>query len=218
MAGDDRKSTDDSGDNAWLAALAGRQVDGVGDESTAADAREGRMMRTALRDWSPAVGDVDARDPARVARLIERAYREGLLPRPESAAPRRASFIDRLRAWADVRGMRPGLALAATLIVVATVTLVFRVERPDDVTVERSAPDGLILLRTADAEGARRTLTDALAADGIPYRTYLRFGRYGVDADLPRPLPAGVRVALDRLRIPSPADDVLRVEFESERR
>jgi hypothetical protein len=43
---------------------------------------------------------------------------------------------------------------------------------------------------------------------------YESFGRQGIDADLPSPLPAEVRAVLDRHGLAAPRDNILQVEID----
>ena len=75
----------------------------------------------------------------------------------------------------------------------------------------------MTLLRDADPEGLRRRIVGALSAAGVQVATYGRFGRYGLDADLPQPITPDVDAVLERYRLPVPRDGVLRVEIEPAR-
>jgi hypothetical protein len=103
--------------------------------------------------------------------------------------------------------------LAASLAAV-TVALLWT-QRPGIVPpVERQATDAIFRM-TADAPLALRAdIAAALRAAGVAPMAYERFGRAGLDAELPRPLTPAVRAVLDRYGIPPPADGVLRVEIE----
>ena len=236
MAHDDQSSdlssSERAGDDAWLAALAGRgsERDGAGD----ADAvREASLMRAALMRWAPAIGALPDRDHRRIELLIERARAEGLFDERSATnvtdarnAFRQRGLFDRLRAWWTSEGaprFGPRPAWAMTLVAGVVIALVFLV-RPanegafdDDATV-RSAPDAVTLLRARDPEVLRREIMAALSQQGVKATTYSRLGRIGLDADVPLPLSREVKAVLDRFRIPMPADGVLRVEIEAERR
>jgi hypothetical protein len=225
MGDDDRPMTAASreeDDAAWLAALAGRSTSAA-DRRAAID--EGAMMRHALRTWTPEIDAIASRDPERLARLIERARAEGLFDEREYPAqrPRRPGFFTGLRRWwdADAGGWprRRALAMAAAIVLVAGVVFVMKPadRRVDDDQVVRSAQE-LVLLQANDPQALQRQLIDALAKEGVKATGYSRFGRYGIDADLPQNLAPSLRALLERNRIHVPGDGVLRVEIEATRR
>lgn len=185
-------------DERWLDGLAGRAP------ADTDAAREGTMLREAMRRWPPVAAPVPARDAAHLAGTIARARAAGLFA-SRTPTPRTR--------WHAVRWA----AAFATVAVVATLVVL----RPGSVPVEeatvRSAPEAVTLLRVADPDAERRRLVEALASRGVRATTYARFGRLGVDADLPGPLPDDLKALLARERIPVPADGVLRVEFEAAR-
>lgn len=186
-------------DERWLDGLAGRAAEG-------ADAvREGTMLRAAMRRWPPVAAPVPERDAAHLAGTIARARAAGLFA-SRTPSPRARWYALRPVRW---------VAAFATVAVVAT--LVVLRPGPVDETTVRSAPDAVVLLRVADPDAERRRLVEALASRGVKASTYARFGRLGVDADLPSPLPDDLKALLARDRIPVPADGVLRVEFEAAR-
>lgn len=214
MTTDDGAPTGE-GDEAWLAALAGRERR---DASGSTAIAEAAMLR-----WSPPVEPVDARDPVRVARLIARARAVGLLPDTAGETASRG-LLDRLRAaWhaGSAMGLRPAVAMTMLLAVVAGGTLLMRPPLDESgapvVEVERGG-DAVTLLRAADPQALRAEIVAALATQGIRATTYTRFGRYGLDADLPQPLPPASKAVLDRFHLPAPGNGVLRVEVEAARR
>lgn len=198
-------------DERWLAVLAGRELVDHGDRSgNAAVAREASMMREALRRWPVA---------------IDLAVGHGL-DRPVDGAgassdTRRRS--DRSRSgWRSWRAAR--LAPLASLAAVATVVLVTFIAftRPNvpagEATMEptvRSATDAVTLLTATDPDGLRGEIAAGLALEGVAVTRYRRFGRVGIDADLPSRPSTTLRALLDRHGIPMPVDGVLRVEIES---
>jgi hypothetical protein len=223
MGDDDRPMTAASreeDDAAWLAALAGRSTS-TADRATAID--EGALMRHALRTWAPAIDEAASHDPERLARLIERARAEGLFDEREYPAqrPQRPGFFAGLRRWWDAggRSSHRGLAMAAAIVLVAGIVFVIKPvgQRIDDEQVVRSAQE-LVLLQANDPQALQHQLIDALAKEGVKVTAYSRFGRYGIDADLPHNLTPTLRALLERNRIPPPADGVLRVEIEATRR
>lgn len=224
MGDDDRRMTAASreeDDAAWLAALAGRSTP-IADRAAAID--EGAMMRHALRTWAPAIDEVASHDPERLARLIERARAEGLFDErglPAQRLRRSGFFAGLRRRWDADAGGWPryrALAMAAAIVLVAGIVFVVRPtgQRIDDDQVVRSAQE-LVLLQTNDPKALQHQLIDALAKEGVKVTGYSRFGRYGIDADLPQNLTPSLRALLERNRIPVPGDGVLRVEIEAPR-
>ena len=215
----------------WLATLGGGAPDD-GAASHAEAAREALLLRRALREWTPAIDPVAADDPERIAKLVARAKGEGLFGDRRAIgaqdwrrAPEEQGLTGRLRAWWTTGAMphfrpRRSWAMAVAVIAIVALTYVMRAANEgtiDDATV-RSAPDAVTLMRARDPEALRREIITALARQGVKANTYSRFGRAGIDADLPRPLSAEIKSVLDRYRIPAPDDGVLRVEIEAERR
>ncbi|MBV6417065.1 MAG: hypothetical protein CMLOHMNK_01698 [Steroidobacteraceae bacterium] len=79
----------------------------------------------------------------------------------------------------------------------------------------REAPDRLHRMVAADPRALRDEIATALRGAGVAIVTYERFGREGIDGELPRPVTDAVRAVLARYRIPEPADGVLRIEIEA---
>ncbi len=210
-------------DAAWLAALRGHPVDG----SPSPAAMEGMLIREAMLKWPPA-REAPMDDPARIDRLLERARAEGLLgesPAPEvhredPSDPNRRrdgtppAWWTRIKAGSFVGAARASLAIAAVLVVSTSVWLARPRPSPVEEGSVRTAPDAVVVLRVRDPEASRRQLVDGLTAEGVDVTRYTRFGRLGVDADLPRPLPAGIAGVLQRQGLAPPVDGVLRVEYE----
>lgn len=235
MTDDDRptdlNARERSADEVWLATLAGRASDPAGALHVEA-AREARMLRQAMREWSPAVEPIATHDPQRIAALLAGAKQQGLLEdrragaaRDSQRVPRRRASMGRLRAWWTAGGTaRWGPHPWAMAVAVSAVVALAVVIRPvhqgaiDDDTTVRSANDAVTLLHARDPEALRAEIVTALSHQGVNATAYTRLGRTGIDADLPRPLSAGVKTVLDRYRIPAPGDGVLRVEIETERR
>ncbi len=194
----------------WLDALAGRAAGG---ESSIAS-REAAGLRAGILSRSIAQGQpIPQTDPHREKALIERARREGLLPHPAVAGARgEQSFAERVAGW--IGGWR-GLAAAAavaTLAVVAALQWRQPPPAPETPTV-RSAPGGVFRIDSAEPAALQKTLLEELRTAGVEATGYERLGLFGIDADLPVPLPGPVREVLDRHRIPAPADGVLMIEI-----
>ena len=191
-------------DDAWLDALAGRAADPA---SAAAD--EAGRLRGALAAWSPAAPDeVPATDGEREEALLSRARHVGLLGDTGRA-------IGRGRRWRLPPTGRLGATLAAAAVVCLAVGLAWTLRPGTETEVVRGVVDGIVRIQSRSPEQAQRALLADLRAVGVTARGYEMLGRYGVDADLPRPPPAAIVQALARRRVPVPADGALRVEFEA---
>jgi hypothetical protein len=175
-------------DDIWLDALAGRAV---ADEHTPA-AYEARLLREALlRQRTPHQVDPLPRDARREQALLERAQREGLIPRSRPSPT-----------WAHVAALAfLGIALAWFL-------------RPIEETERvRSPADDLVTLEASDPVALKKELLDELHAAGVPATGYERFGVAGIDADLPQPVPERVRAVLQKHHVGIPQDGVLKIEI-----
>ncbi len=178
-------------DEQWEAGLAGCAV------GASRDAQEGRRLRAALRQYAtvPDYLDQPATSLSREERLLGLARREHLLP------PRSLN-----------RQASPWLALAAGLAV--AVFGVLRIWSPDvDTQVVRGARDEVVRIEVASPADAQKILLAELKAVGIEGRGYEMLGRYGVDADWPAAPTAEQRGLLQKLQIPAPQDQALRVEY-----
>jgi hypothetical protein len=186
-------------DKAWLDALAGR---GAPSLSRAAD-QEVRMLREGINSIiREGDGGTVGVDPAREAALIARARREGLLPeRPSRGLSRRA--------WSIASG-----ALAAVALLASVVVGLYRNSLPPAQTY-RGAQSGVVRLQATDPAAFQRQLIGELRDAGVQVAGYQRLGRYGIDADLPTPVPAAVQELLQRHRVPLPANGALAIEIDS---
>ncbi len=189
----------DDEDQRWVASLAGR---GQARECPEADAlRAALLARECLE-----VDAVPEHDPAREQALLARARAAGLLP-PKTASPWR---LFRRPIWAAL----PVAAAASVLFAV----LLRPIAPTAGVDAVRGAPSDVIRLRAADPQAAQERIIQDLAEAGVRARRYSALGRYGIDAELPSPLPESVRGVLARHGIPVPADSVLQVQIEAESR
>jgi len=179
----------DDKDRIWTDALAGR---GDGDSI---EAREGRALRLAIlaRAAESAPPPV-AEDPHRVVALLARARREGLIPAAASW-------------WLGWRG-----GLAAALVVCAVGLALYR-RAPVAPETVRGAADGVTRLEALDPPAFQAEFIRELRDAGVRATGYERLGRFGVDADLPEPVPDPVLRILARRGLPIPGDGVLRVEI-----
>jgi hypothetical protein len=183
-------------DQAWMAALAGRQS-----PSDGPDAREAQRLREAMLEHLGAQDyEAPGNDPERVAALIERARREGLLvPRTSGVPRRRTSMVP--------------IGIAATIICLAGTTALWNVFRGATTAVQRSGRDEIVHLQAADPVQLKQQIIRELQSTGVTARGYESLGVQGIDADLPRPTPPEVQRILQQHGIPTPADGVLRVEI-----
>ena len=195
-------------DQDWLEALAGRAAGEPANRAGAATRREAQVLRAALLararvDEPTLQQEIDPDATARAARLLERARRDEYLA---AALARRSGPVAarRVGTW--------GALLAAGLAGLA-VALVWTLRPTLDAPVERGAPDAIHRMVADDPGALRNEIIAALREVGVEASAYGRFGRAGIDADLPRPLTPAVRAVLDRYGIPAPADGVLRVEI-----
>ncbi|HNR23259.1 MAG TPA: hypothetical protein PKL49_09560 [Steroidobacteraceae bacterium] len=195
--------TDDPTLDVWFDALAGRGTVG------GAAANEARALREALRA-RPAIDELGLQrelatsDADRGAQLLGKARGDPILG-PILARGRGRLNIAR-RAW--------GGLLAAGLAGIS-IALVWTLRPATEVPVYREAPDQVHRMVAADPRALRDEIARALRAAGIEVVIYERFGREGLDAELPRPVTGPVRSILVLYRIPEPADGVLRIEIES---
>lgn len=193
----------DNDDDAWLEGLAGRLEPA---QLEAAALRQLAFEAAALREFirhqpEPAAAEIPESDAEREHALIARARREGLLP----PSADRAHTHSRLR--------RVGLAAAAVLVLTVGVSI-WRASLPPQEAL-RGVDGGIVLLEARDPAALRRQLTEELRAEGVTVSGYVRLGRLGLDADLPRPLPPKIAAILERHHIPIPAEGVLAVEIEA---
>lgn len=173
-------------DARWVEGLAGR------DDALP----EARVLRAGIlaRPVGP-VETVPARDASREDALVDRARREGLLPKGS-------------RFW-DSRRVVATLAVAASLALAAVIFT----RAPHEPGVVRGVEAGIVRMEAANPEALQRTLLRELAAAGVQATGYERLGRYGVDADLPAELTPELRATLARHGIPAPADGALTIEI-----
>jgi len=184
-------------DRVWLDALAGRAPEGIG----GATAREAEHLRAGILARAIEEADpVPAIDPRREEDLLDRARREGVLPLRAKGG----------RAWWTGWAGRTLLAAAATLAAVLVGIVMRSGPAPEAV---RGGSSATVRLHAPDPRALQRQIVDELRAAGVEATPYERLGLYGIDADLPTPVPLGVRKVLERHRIPVPADDALTIEI-----
>ena len=183
-------------DQAWLEALAGRQSPEGG--HAARDAH--RLREAILEHLAGGVLAPPGDDAERLAALIERARREGLI------APR-----TRRRTWVPL-----GIAATIVCLVGATVTWnVFHQRTRTTEVVRGGRDDAVVHLQVADPLQLKQQIIQELRAAGVNARGYESFAVQGIDADLPRPTPAPVEKILQQHGIPIPGDGTLRVEIST---
>jgi hypothetical protein len=181
-------------DDIWFDSLAGGKVDEPERAARAARAIRAAILTRIAAEESPIL-DANAR---RENELIARARAEGVLP------PDRITRHRRLPAF---------LAAAAIAGLAVTVTLQMRTESPTPVT--RGSASGITRIQDEHPKALQQQLIRELKSAGVQARGYESFGRPGIDADLPAPLPPEVREILARHGIPPPRGNVLQLEFDA---
>ena len=177
-------------DQDWVDALAGR--------AEAADDEAQRLRERILARDVPASPEVAVFDRRREDELVAKARRAGVIPKP--------TFASR-GGW---QGLAALASAASVLLVVGYLVRVGRAPTPETV---RSVPGGIVRIETLRAHDLQHRIEGELRAAGVAVLVYDRLDAYGLDADLPSPLPREVRAVLDRHRIPVPEDGVLKVEI-----
>jgi hypothetical protein len=79
----------------------------------------------------------------------------------------------------------------------------------------RGIDHGTTHIQTPDPAALKRQLTEELQAAGATVTGYERFGRLGMDVDLPKPLPPAIAEILERHHIAVPSDGILVIEVEA---
>lgn len=181
-------------DDDWVAGLAGQP------HRDSRDAREGAQLRRALLALPPREAEGAEAPAASVAREAQLLRRAGVAGLRVSGTP----------AW-----RRLGWIAVAASVALVGVGINWWPRAPDATITVRSAADPIVRRAAVDPLRAQRQLLEQLAAVGISARGYEMLGRYGIDADLPRPLTAGQRALLAQYGFDVPVDQVLRVEFVS---
>jgi hypothetical protein len=199
-------------DDNWLDALGGR-ANGPAEATTDT---EGQSLRAAILARNAADETrVAAQDPDREAALIARASTAGVLPSgPVERAVTRGRALtrgaERRARWNT--GWPVQLAAASIACVVIALALQMRTHPP--APVMRGAVSEIVRIKSPDPARLKEDLIRELAGVGVQATGYQSFGREGLDADLPAPLPADVRGVLQRHGIDPPRDNVLQVEIE----
>lgn len=190
-------------DQDWIDALAGRDRDAASASTVEARALRDGILARSTEESAP----VAAEDPVRENELVARARREGLIP----ASPSRAGVSARSAAPSWWSGWRLGGAIAglAAAVLIAGVFLV----SPERKEPTRGAREDVVILEASDPVALQQEILSELRAAGVEARGYELLGKRGVDADLPDPVPEGVRRVLDRHGIPPPRGGVLQVEI-----
>jgi len=193
-------------DDAWLDALAGRMeaVDGEGAQSSLV--LEALALREFIRrQESASETAVPAVDPARELELIARAHSEGLV----------VSQIPAARSPPSRQRPRWRMAIPAAAVILIAAGSGFwqsSIKQPEYV---RGVDHGATLIQARDPAALRRQLTEELRTAGATVTGYERFGRLGMDVDLPQPLPKAIAEILQRHHIPVPSNGVLVIEVEA---
>lgn len=193
-------------DQDWLDALAGRQPRA----GASGASLEAELLRDALRTQEAPGIDVAQQDLEREQRLIDLAREQGILA-SGTARPAPRPAARRLMWWPSW-----GVAFAAILAVAIGLTVLH--EPPSEREVVRGPADGALRISSEHPEADQRELLQELRAAGVEAVGYQRFGRYGIDADLPKSPDARILAVLARHGLPTANSEVLRVEFEPARR
>lgn len=152
---------------------------------------------------------------------------------PDSRATGDADFLDRLRReelrvdtteladnpferkanWRSTVRATGTRAWAAGALAIAVLMVAWHLQPQGSPTddVVASSPDGIVRLTAADPRSLRKQIVDDLRATGVQAAGYEQLGINGIDADLPLPIPTLVVSALQKHRIPPPADGSLRI-------
>jgi hypothetical protein len=193
-------------DQDWLDALAGRaprNPHGVA-------AREGQQLRELVQRnvHAPDVA-VPERDAQREAQLLERARREGLIdPAELTRRARRRLRPAAIGGWT---------ALAASIAGIA-VALGFFMRGAPPMEHSRGVREHVLRVEAADPAALKMQILDELRAAGVRATGYEQLGVEGIDANLPQPVPPGVRDVLTRHHLSVPSDGVLRIEIAAPNR
>lgn len=198
-------------DEQWLDLIGGRAAEGA----SAATWAEALLWRAAAVRWSTETGQPRPIDAQEIDALVARARASGVLPAADEARRRAPSgWRDRLRRWLQPPRMAAALALGVAVLAVGPLLREAYLGRGAAVFGERSGPNAVVVLRVADPEATKARLIRDLGEAGVKAVGYSRFGRAGIDADLPNPLTPSIDAVLDRYGLAAPGDQVLRVEFE----
>jgi hypothetical protein len=181
-------------DDIWFDSLAGGKTYEPEKAARAARAIRAAILTRIAAEESPVVDQNDQRE----SELIVRAQVAGLLPAARTTRYRR------LPAY---------LAAAAIAGLAVTVTLQMRTESPAPVT--RGSSSGIARIHDEHPKELQQQLIRELESVGVQARGYESFGRPGIDADLPIPLPPAVREILARHGITPPKDNVLQLEIDA---
>ncbi|HJQ74671.1 MAG TPA: hypothetical protein VJ814_07285 [Gaiellaceae bacterium] len=180
--------TERDADQAWIDGLAGR-----GGDPETRKLRERILAREVVE--APFVPEID---PRREEQLVARARRAGLVPK------------NSVLAWPGWQGLA-GLAAAASVLLV--LGFLMRPAPAPQVEAVRAVPGGVLRVEAADPHGLQHKIAEELQAVGVSAVLYDRLNTYGIDADLPSPLPPEVAEVLKRHHIPPPSDGVLKLEL-----
>ena len=104
-------------------------------------------------------------------------------------------------------------ALASAASVVLVIGFLVQSGRAPAPETVRSGPGGIVRIEAKGAHELQHRIEGELRGVGVAVLVYDRLNSYGLDADLPSPVPDEVREVLRRHRIPVPEDGVLKVEI-----
>ena len=201
---------DPADDGDWLDALAGRNRP-AGTATAAATQAEAQLWRQAhLRAARSAAEPVPALPD--VQDLLARARAEGLLVKRTGWC---AGCLARWQRWRSPPRAWGGAGLALASVLAALVVVLVQQTATEDQPAMRGADAAVVLRSAEDPSAAREQLARTLQGYGVQPHLYQRLGRWGLDADLPQPLPPGLLQALQAQGLAVPAGASLRVEFEA---
>jgi hypothetical protein len=124
-------------------------------------------------------------------------------------------FAKQATFWSSLRAS--SRAWMAGAIAIGVLFLAWRFSAPISSEVTRPTQSGPVRLQAADPSALKAQIVEELRVAGVEAIGYDRLGLSGVDAKLPDPISAPVRAALEKHRIPLPADGIVRVEIAESR-
>lgn len=216
----------DDDDEAWIAALAGEDLPGGRAETRL----EAQLLRAAARRQAAQPGPAASaheleRLQASLAALAERESRQAGAAAGRGPGARLCSGC--ARRWQQLRAAwarRPRGAVAAGGLILALPWLLWWPTTPPggpavdaEPALRGAGSTGLRVVTRPDAEQRRNSLAQQLAAQGASVRRYERLGRFGLEAQLPVPMPEplapGLQQALQADGLAVGSDGLLSVEF-----
>jgi hypothetical protein len=201
-------------DERWLQTLAG-----AGQRDTPPATRlEAELLATGLKALA---GDAAAAGGSSASQARRDALLAALDSEPHN--PRRpwwhcAGCSERWRRWRGDTMPAPalaGLAFVLSLSAVLWTWAPWRDPAPEAGLLRSGVAVQLLVHPQPQAQ--RDALAQALLRQGAEVRRYQRLGRYGLQADLPTPVPADLQALLAAAGLPAIAGATLQVEYEAQR-